>query len=159
MVRRVNIEELKFDPILHKGYKVIQELEPDLQKLQEEFRWSEHLVLIYPNWWSTMPAVLKGLFDRFLLPGFAFRMKKDGAYGWTPLLTGRSARVIITMDAPPLISRFLFGDNVNEIRDGILEFCGFHPVRVSKFGPIKDMEGVRRERMLAEVAKLARAGE
>jgi NAD(P)H dehydrogenase (quinone) len=55
-VRRANIGDLHFDPILHKGYKVIQELEPDLKRVQEDITWSEHFVLIYPTWWSMMPA-------------------------------------------------------------------------------------------------------
>ncbi len=136
-VRRVNIGELKFDPILHKGYKVIQELEPDLLKLQDDFRWAGHICLVYPNWWGTMPAILKGLFDRFYLPSFAFRFWKNDL-GWDKLLKGRTGRVLITMDVNPWIARIFFGDNSNEIRSNILGFAGIK-THVTKIGPLKNI--------------------
>jgi len=135
-VRIENIGEMKFDPILHDGYRSIQELEPDLKKFQEDIKWADHFVLLYPMWWSAMPAVLKGLFDRVWLPGFAFHFNKGGM-GWHKLLKGKTARVIVTMDSWPFVSRFLFGDSTNEIARGVLGFAGFHPVKVRKFGPVK----------------------
>ena len=62
-VRRTNISDLQFDPIMHDGYRKIQVLEPDLIKVQEDIKWAEHVVIFYPTWWSSMPALLKGLFD------------------------------------------------------------------------------------------------
>jgi len=47
-VRRANLGDLQFDPILHKGYKEIQPLEPDLLKVQADILWAEHFVLVYP---------------------------------------------------------------------------------------------------------------
>lgn len=156
-VRRVNIGDMQFDPILHKGYKVIQELEPDLLKLQDDFRWANHIVILYPNWWGTMPAILKGLFDRFYIPGFAFRFHKTDS-GWDKLLSGRTGRVIITMDSSPLKSRILFGDNSNEIKDAILGFAGIRTC-VKKFGPLKKLtpdEKTLLDKKVFEMGKKAR---
>ena len=45
-VRRVNLGDITFDPILHKGYKVIQELEPDLITIQKNIQWADHFVIV-----------------------------------------------------------------------------------------------------------------
>ena len=138
-VRRTNLGDLSFDPILHMGYKTIQTLEPDLVQAQENIRWADHFVVFYPSWWSTMPAILKGFFDRIWLPGFAFRFKKEGigaGYFWAKLMKGKTARVYVTSDSDPLMARFIFGDTTNEIRKCLLWFSGFS-ARIKKVGPLK----------------------
>lgn len=154
-VRRMNLGDLKFDPILHAGYKVIQELEPDLVAFQENMRWCEHFVVLYPSWWSTMPALLKGLIDRVWLPGFAFHFTHGGNY-WQRLLKGRSATMIVTSDTMPLVQRILFGDTTNELKKGILWFAGFSPVRVYKFGYLKHFGMSRRFNLKSKVYRLGR---
>jgi putative NADPH-quinone reductase len=36
------------------------------------------LVFVYPTWWSTQPAILKGWLDRVMVPGVAFDFDADG---------------------------------------------------------------------------------
>ncbi len=154
-VRLTRLSDLKFDPILHKGYKVIQQLEPDLLKVQEDVKWCDHFVLFYPVWWAAMPALLKGLIDRIWMPHFAYQFRKEGllkGFTWEKLLKGRSARVIITMDNVPFVARLLFGDITNEIHYGVLRFSGFSPVRVKKIGLMKfrNPQSIKRLEMKAE---------
>ena len=154
-VMRVNIGELNFDPILHKGYKEIQHLEPDLLSLQDKFRAADHIVIIYPNWWCTMPAILKGLFDRFWLPGFAFNFNKQTKQ-IEKHLVGKTGRVIILSGShSPFKTWWQFGDYTNEIQYGIMEFAGIR-TNVSSYGPCERVNDQVREGWLKEVENLGK---
>ncbi len=156
-VHRMNIEEMQFDPILHKGYKVIQELEPSLKKFQEEVLWCDHLVILYPNWWCTMPGKLKGLFDRAWLPGFAFNFDKETRLP-IPRLGGKSARVVVvTGTHTPFMTWWKYGDFTNEISRGILGFAGFD-VSVTTFGPCDHSTPDERATWIGQVRTLGRLG-
>lgn len=154
-VERVNIGELQFDPILHKGYKEIQQLEPDLLALQDKFRAADHIVIIYPNWWCTMPAILKGLFDRIWLPGFAFNFNKQ-TKKIDQHLKGKTGRVIILSGShSPFKTWWQFGDYTNEIQYGILEFAGIR-TDVSSFGPCERVDDACRTKWLKKVEDLGK---
>ena len=155
-VRRTNLGEVDFDPILHKGYKEIQELEPGLKKIQEDIKWADHVVIVYPNWWNTMPALLKGMFDRMYLPGFAFNFDKE-TKKLIPLMKGKSARVVVVAGTnSPFKTRLLYGDYTNEIKDGILKFAGFSPVKISAFGPCERCSVEKKEDWKKEVYELGK---
>lgn len=156
-VKRWNIGHMNFDPILHKGYKEIQELEPDLLQLQDDIRWADHLVVVYPNWWCTMPAILKGLFDRFWIPGFAFNFDKD-TKKLIKRLSGKTARVIIVAGThSPFKTWWKFGDYTNEIQYGILEFAGIK-TKISPYGPCNKVNDSCREKWVREVEELGKKG-
>ena len=157
-VVRINLGELSFDPILHNGYKEIQELEPDLLMVQEKINWCDHLVIVYPNWWCTMPALLKGLFDRMWLPGFAFNFDKE-THKLIKRLTGKTARVfIIAGTHSPFKTWWKFGDYTNEITHGTLGFSGIKS-KVTAFGPTQHSIDPQLEKWLDRVKMLAKRGQ
>jgi putative NADPH-quinone reductase len=157
-VRELRLGEIAFDPILHNGYGSDQALEPDLVAAQEAIAWSRHVVLVYPTWWGSFPTLLKGFIDRTFLPGFAFQYRKDSPF-WDRLLTGRSARLIATMDTPPWYFRLVFRQPGNHtLKRTIMQFCGFKPVRVTNFGSVKASTAAIRQKWLDKTYALGQAG-
>jgi NAD(P)H dehydrogenase (quinone) len=154
-VKLFKLGEIDFDPVLRHGYNKRQELEPALLEIREAISWAQHLVFVYPTWWGSMPAILKGMFDRIFLPGYAFKYRKNSSW-WDRLLVGRSAHAIVTMDTPPWFYRLVYTmPGHHQIRKTILEFCGIKPVRITSFGPVRDASEVRRSKWLLKVERLA----
>ncbi len=161
-IKRFNLGEMKFDPVLHRGYRAVQPLEPDLKAFQEAVNWCDHLVIMYPNWWSSMPALLKGLFDRCWLPGFAFKYYKEGVRArihlWKKMEKGKTARVFVLSGSHPTLLWLFVGDYTNEIQRGVLWFVGFK-VRITRWGPAEDAPEWQKNIWRRRVIRLGTHGE
>ncbi|MEK7568036.1 MAG: NAD(P)H-dependent oxidoreductase [Patescibacteria group bacterium] len=158
-VRETRIGDLRFDPILHKGHKEIQPLEPDLKKAQEDIIWAEHVVFIFPTWWASFPALLKGFIDRIFLPGFGFKYRKKNSLFRDKLLAGRSSRVIITMDAPVWYYYLVYGaSGWIAFKNGILKFCGFKRVRGTLIGRLRFLSENKRKKWINRIEAMGKSG-
>lgn len=154
--RRLDLATLDFDPQLRAPSPNDQPLEEDLRQARELILWADHLVFVYPTWWGSAPALLKGFLDRLLAPGFAFRTCEGGT-GYQGLLQGRSAQLITTMDTPPLVHRLLYRQpGRNALARATLGFCGIRPVRSLVFGPVRQADEAQREAWLARAARQGR---
>ena len=137
-IERINIGELDFAPFLENGYLKEQIMEPDIKDAQEKIKWCDHLVFVYPTWWATPPALLKAFIERTFLPGFAFQYKKSKhIVAWDKFLNNKSARIISTMDTPPIFYKWIIGDPGYKMMKDILNFCGIKPVAKTYFGSVK----------------------
>lgn len=153
-VRQLHLAALDFDPHLRTASPNQQTLETGLQDAREAILWAEHLVFVYPTWWGTLPALLKGFLDRVFTPGFAFETCAGGT-GYQGLLSGRSAQLITTMDTPPLIHRLVYRQPGREaMARATLGFCGIRPVRAQVFGPVRESSLAQRQRWLKRTRNL-----
>lgn len=132
-VRLTHLHDLTFDPDFeYGGYTHHKPLEPQLETFLQDVEWSQHLVVTTPMWWGGLPAKLKGLFDRTFLPGRTFDTRVKPGKMPKPMLTGRTARVIMTSDTPPLIMRLIYRNAILwQLRSQILGFVGFKPTRIT----------------------------
>ncbi|MBE0483847.1 MAG: NAD(P)H-dependent oxidoreductase [Bacterioplanes sp.] len=154
-VRLFKLGQVEFDPVLRHGYNARQELEPALVEIRESISWAHHLVFVYPIWWGSMPALLKGMFDRIFLPGYAFKYRKDSQW-WDRLLVGRSAHAIVTLDTPPWYFRLIYSmPGHHQMKKTILEFCGIKPVKITSFGPVRGTSEAQRSKWLLKVKRHA----
>ena len=152
-VRIQKLGDMQFDPILWKGYKVIQALEPDLQQAQAHILWCEKWVIIYPIWWGSMPALLKGFFDRTLYSGFAYKYHEKGPF-WDKLLRGRSGEIITTCDAPWIWIWWQYrNSDLNSVKRATLEFCGISPVKVTRISRVRFLKQAEREKWIETIVK------
>jgi putative NADPH-quinone reductase len=144
-VRRVPVALLDF-PLL-RSQQAWEEgaLPPGLVQAQEDITWAQHLVLFFPLWLGDMPALLKGFLEQVARPGFAFKPEGSNPFGKKGL-TGRSARVVVTMGMPALIYRWYFrAHSVKNLERNILGFVGISPVNETLIGQVDKLgeEGAR----------------
>lgn len=155
-VQELTLRNLSFNWNLAHGYNKRTELEPDLLAAQEKIKWADHLVWIYPVWWGSYPALLKGFIDRTFLPGFAFQ-KRPNSVWWDKLLTNKSARIICTLDQPAWYYYLYYGQpSTNAMKKLTLNFCGISPVGVSTIGPIRLSKEEFRIKYLQKIEKLGK---
>ena len=157
-VKRVTLRELKFDPLLHYGYRQPQELEPDLIKVQALIKECTHLVLVTPVWWGSLPGLLKGFIDRTFVRDFSHRFDPKKKLP-EKLLRGRSVTTIYTQSSPWWYTKFIIGENFwRTLRRSIFDFVGFAPVQRFYFDKVKGSSPERRQEMLARCRELGRRG-
>ncbi|SJZ32814.1 Putative NADPH-quinone reductase (modulator of drug activity B) [Enhydrobacter aerosaccus] len=129
----------------------------DIAAAQDQIRTADHLVVIYPMWLGDMPAILKAFLEQTLRPGFAFTYRPNGFP--QKHLTGRSARIIVTMGMPAAVYRWFYrAHGLKNLKRNILRFVGFGPVHATLLGSVGTCGKEKIQRRLAEVKELGRRG-
>ncbi len=157
-VRRVDVAQLEF-PIL----RTKEDFErgtppPSIAQAQETIAWAAHLAVFYPLWLGSMPALLKAFFEQVLRPGFAYEYDRSGGFPQKKL-TGKSARIMITMGMPAFVYQWIFfAHSLRSVKRSMLGFTGIAPIRATLIGNIEGMTDARRMAWLDEVRGLGALG-
>lgn len=87
-----------FDPVMSKQELSVHSTgetnDPLVKKYQEMIKGSDELIFIFPIWWQTYPAMLKGFIDKVMLRNFAYLAGKD--VDWQGLLTNIKKTTVIS---------------------------------------------------------------
>jgi NAD(P)H dehydrogenase (quinone) len=120
-------------------------------KIEQEFvAQTDAITLIYPIWWTGLPAILKGYIDRVFSYGFAYSY---GEKGINQLLTGKKGFIINTHGTPKgIYDEMGMTAGIKITSDmGIFDFTGIEPVEHLLFGSVPDIGEEALKDMLKQV--------
>lgn len=156
-VRSIAVAELDFPWIRNQHDFVHGTRPPQIQEAQETIRWADHLVLVYPLWQGTFPALLKAFIEQVFRYDFAFEPQPNGRF--EKKLGGRSARIVVTMGMPALAYRFYFrAHSLKSLERNILGFSGIAPIRETLLGGVESAGAQKRQAWIAKLEALGRKG-
>lgn len=128
----------------------------DMIRAQEAVKHAQHLVLVLPIWFGSPPGLLKGFFEQLLRYGSSWSAPQAAI---SSLLTGKSARLIVTMGMPvPVFSLVLGGHGLDGLEKGLLMMTGVNPVRRTLLGGAQNDDPARKAQWLAKAEELGRRG-
>ncbi|HEY8049411.1 MAG TPA: NAD(P)H-dependent oxidoreductase [Ramlibacter sp.] len=158
-VRTLRIADLDF-PLLRSQQEWEHEPVPaSLAQAQADIGWAQHLVLFFPLWLGDMPALVKGFLEQVARPGFAFDYPEGKPFA-AKRLTGRSARVVVTMGMPAIFYRWYFrAHSVKSLERNILGFVGYSPVRATLIGMTGGMKLAAAQKWKRKIAALGKRGD
>lgn len=109
-VKTLDLYQDEFNPVLYfdnDNKRRDLKSDPSTEKYRNDIIWADHLIFIFPIWWSSMPAILKGYIDKVFASGFDYEF--NGLMP-TPLLPGKTANIITTHDTPNFYVKFFQQD-------------------------------------------------
>lgn len=129
-VRELDLHRIGFDPVLstedRRHYHTPEVNAARVADQLAHLQWAEGLIFVYPTWWYSLPAMLKGWIDRVWVPFVTFELPS----GLKPV-QGRMQHIrmiggVSTYGSPWWWIRFVIGDPGRRIiMRGLRPLC--HP--------------------------------
>lgn len=147
-----NLYKMQFQPVFRAADMKLAEkgtASADILEEQSLIKESDLLIMIYPVWWWSEPAILKGYIDRVFTDGFAFRYDDKGPVG---LLTNKQAIVFTTTreTAKEMVTSGMDAVVEKQIVEGTLQMIGYR-VAYHNFAAVPYVEDGALTNMLRQV--------
>ena len=129
-----------FDPVLrHADYAQFEHkpMPEDVRREQARVERSDALMFVFPVWWWSFPAMLKGWFDRVWSEGWAYTFTPERSRG---LLTHRPVLMLCVAGSRYVTYEKYGYDKAmrTQIDIGVMSYAGLHDVRSQFFYEVDD---------------------
>ena len=153
-----DLYEEQFDPIMPSAEIARSAILPPLvEEHCREIVEADGIIVVHPNWWGQLPAILKGWVDRVIRPGVAYEFLEGDQGEGVPhgLLKARTAVVFNTGNTEAIREKEVFGDPLESIwKSCIFDLCGVHDFYRRLFGIVITSTEAQRKAWLAEVEQM-----
>lgn len=158
-VTPVDVAQLDF-PLLRTRQDWLADTTPaNLIPVQQQILAADHLIILYPLWLGTLPALLKGFLEQVLRPSLAAPEPgvEPSFSEFGKMLKGTSCRIVITMGMPALAYRFFFfAHGLRNLGRNILKFVGIRKIHTSLFGMVESVSDQKRADWIEEMKRLGK---
>ena len=146
-----------FDPVLsadeRRNYFDVEKNRDRTATYAERIEAAQGLVFVFPTWCLGPPAILKGFFDRVMVPGVSFRLEDDGALSPNLQHIKKASAVVTYGRERPLL--WWFGDPPRRMMTRYLKWFlapGTRPVFLGHYGLHKP-DNARQRRFIEKVRR------
>lgn len=160
--RLIHLDNDGFDPVMrakdlkafamagrHMEY-ALEHVDPLVLEYKKRLEWAEHLIMIFPIWWMTMPAMTKGFVDKVIFPEIAYDM--DDGQLKSRLHSLRRVTVITTMNTPAQTYKDVFGNSLEgSLIKGTFNQIGIHDVEWYCISMVKQNTEETRKKWLEQL--------
>ena len=158
----INLAKDGFDPVMREKdirafaelgsgrTEALLDLDPFVLRYKKKLEWAERLIMIFPIWWMTTPAMVKGFIDKVIFPGVAYVMD-DGKLK-SRLKSLKQITVITTMNTPADLYETLFGNSIEgSLIKGTFNQIGIHDAEWISLNKVKQVDYDVRARWLDDL--------
>ncbi len=157
-VAELFLTDLNLEKVLFNAHNQKNDQSTEIKFVQQKINEADLLVIAYPIWWGTPPAILKLFIENVFVSGFAYKYTKPKFKllpTWEKRLRGKKARLIVTFDSPKWYYLFWIGDpNYKMMKKSILNFSGIKIIGKHYFGSIVFSNEKKRKKMLQKMYNL-----
>jgi len=157
-VKTLDLYAENFNPVLifddNKRRRDLQ-YDTEMQVYREAVLWADHLIFVFPIWWSGMPAILKGFIERVFAKGFAYEY--DSNMNIKGLLKNKSAWIVTLYDAPGIVRfvPFIIHDYGIVLKNQVLRSCGIKKIKYYRISSLLRSNPEKRNKWLKKLYELA----
>ena len=161
--KTINLDQDEFDPVMRSkdliafagagrtGEEALGVVDETVMRYKGMLEWAEHLVMIFPIWWMTMPAMTKGFIDKAIFPAIAYTMDNGRLISRLQI---KKVTIITTMNTPAEAYRDLFNNAIEgSLINGTFKKIGIEDVRWISLNEVRQASDELRRLWLAQIEK------